>query len=47
VSEILGQIPQRGEVIESHGLRYEVLDSTPRHVKRLRISSKQPLQARA
>jgi CBS domain containing-hemolysin-like protein len=47
VSEILGRIPQRGEVIESDGLRYEVLDSTPRHVKRLRISTKQPLQARA
>ena len=47
VSEILGRIPQRGEVIESDGLRYEVLDSTTRHVKRLRISPKQPLQARA
>jgi len=47
VSEVLGHIPQRGEVIEADGLRYEVLDSTARHVKRLRISTKQPTKARA
>jgi len=47
VSEVLGHIPQRGEVIEADGLRYEVLDSTARHVKRLRISVKQPTKARA
>ncbi len=52
VTELMGRIPQRGEVVEQDGLRYEVLDSTARHVKRLRISSRQvtpqqPQQARA
>ncbi len=47
VTEILGRIPQKGEVVEENGLRYEVLDSTSRHVKRLRISTRQPQQARA
>ena len=47
VSEILGRIPQKGEVVEDGGLRYEVLDSTPQRVKRLRISTRLPQQARA
>jgi len=47
VSEIMGRIPQKGEVVEEGGLRYEVLDSTPRRVKRLRISTRLPQQARA
>ncbi|MBZ5646488.1 MAG: hemolysin family protein [Acidobacteriia bacterium] len=47
VSEIMGRIPQKGEVVEEEGLRYEVLDSTPRRVKRLRISAGLPQQARA
>ncbi|HVP44085.1 MAG TPA: hemolysin family protein [Terriglobales bacterium] len=47
VSEIVGHIPQKGEVVEEGGLRYEVLDSSQRRVKRLRISSRLPQQARA
>jgi putative hemolysin len=41
VSEIAGRIPQRGEVVNAEGLRFEVLDSTDRRVLRLRISSLQ------
>jgi CBS domain containing-hemolysin-like protein len=41
VTELMGRIPQRGEVVETDGLRFEVLDSTARHVKRLRISASQ------
>ena len=39
VSEELGHIPARGEVVERDELRFEVLDSTPRRVERLRIST--------
>ena len=38
VSEIAGRIPQKGEVIEEDGLRFEVLESTERRVERVRIS---------
>ncbi|MGB6131122.1 MAG: hemolysin family protein [Acidobacteriaceae bacterium] len=38
VSEIAGRIPQTGEVIEGHGLRFEILASTDRRVNRLRLS---------
>jgi putative hemolysin len=40
VSEILGRIPDAGEVVEDDGLRYEVLESTDRRVVRLRISTR-------
>jgi len=40
VSEILGRIPEQGEVVEENGLRFEVLESTDRRVERLRISAK-------
>jgi len=39
VSEALGRIPNRGEVVERDDLRFEVLESTGRRVVRLRISS--------
>jgi len=39
VSEILGRIPEEGEVVEENGLRFEVLESTDRRVERLRISA--------
>ncbi len=42
VSEILGHIPQKGEVLEDDGLRFEILESTDRRVERLRISTRQP-----
>jgi len=42
VSEILGHIPQRGEVVEGDGLRFEILDATDRRVERLRVRAVQP-----
>jgi putative hemolysin len=44
VSELAGRIPQKGEVIEENGLRFEVLDSTERRVERVRISMAKPRQ---
>jgi CBS domain containing-hemolysin-like protein len=44
VSELAGRIPQKGEVIEEDGLRFEVLESTDRRVERVRISAVQPQQ---
>jgi putative hemolysin len=46
VSELAGRIPQRGDVIEEDGLRFEVLESTERRVERVRISVVQPKQMR-
>src|ERR1700676_4544336 len=45
VREMAGRIPQKGEVIEEDGLRFEVLESTDRRVERVRISV-QPKQMR-
>jgi len=39
VSELAGRIPQKGEVVEDDGLRFEVLDSTDRKVERVRITA--------
>src|SRR5271166_2946645 len=44
VSELAGRIPQKGEVIEDDGLRFEVLDSTDRRVERVRITTAEPKQ---
>jgi len=44
VSELAGRIPQKGEVIEDDGLKYEVLDSTDRRVERVRITAAEPKQ---
>jgi CBS domain containing-hemolysin-like protein len=44
VSELAGRIPQKGEVIEEDGLRFEVLESTDRRVERVRIATIQPRQ---
>lgn len=46
VSELAGRIPQKGEVIEDDGLRFEVLDSTERRVRKVRITAMQPKQMR-
>ncbi len=46
VSEMAGRIPQKGDVIEEDGLRFEVLESTERRVERVRISLAQPKQMR-
>ncbi|MGO9126520.1 MAG: hemolysin family protein [Terriglobales bacterium] len=46
VSELAGRIPQKGEVVEEDGLRFEVLESTERRVKRVRISVVEPKQLR-
>jgi putative hemolysin len=42
VSELAGRIPQKGDVIEEDGLRFEILESTKRKVQRVRISVSQP-----
>jgi putative hemolysin len=42
VSEIAGRIPQAGEVVSDHGLRFEVLESTDRKVNRVRVTPAQP-----
>jgi len=39
VTELAGHIPQKGEVLEEDGLRFEVLSSTERRVERVRIST--------
>ena len=44
VSELAGRIPQKGEVIEEDGLRFEILDSTDRRVERVRIVAAEPRQ---
>jgi putative hemolysin len=44
VSELAGRIPQKGEVVEEDGLRFEVLESTERRVERVRISVAKPRQ---
>jgi CBS domain containing-hemolysin-like protein len=46
VSELAGRIPQKGEVIEDDGLRFEILDSTERRVRKVRITAVQPKQMR-
>jgi len=42
VSEMLGHIPQKGEIVEGEGLRFEILQSTDRRVERLRVKAVQP-----
>lgn len=44
VSELAGRIPQKGEVIEDDGLKFEVLDSTDRRVEKVRITTAEPKQ---
>jgi len=44
VSELAGRIPQKGEIIEDDGLRFEVLESTDRRVQRVRITAVEPRQ---
>jgi CBS domain containing-hemolysin-like protein len=46
LSELAGRIPQRGEVLEDDGLRFEVLQSTERRVERVRITAVEPKQMR-
>ncbi|HXY10413.1 MAG TPA: hemolysin family protein [Terriglobales bacterium] len=46
VSELAGRIPQKGEVVEDDGLRFEVLESTKRRVERMRITAVEPRQMR-
>ncbi len=44
VTEIGGHIPLAGEVVETDGLRFEVLESTSRRVERVRVSRQAPVQ---
>jgi len=46
VSELAGRIPQKGEIVEDDGLRFEVLESTERKVERVRITAVEPKQMR-
>jgi CBS domain containing-hemolysin-like protein len=34
----LGRLPKRGEVLESDGLRFEVVGATPRRIERVRVT---------
>jgi putative hemolysin len=44
VSELAGHIPQKGEVVEQDGFKFEVLESTNRKVEKVRVSLVQPNQ---
>ena len=44
VTELAGRIPQKGEIIEEDGLKFEVLESTDRRVERVRIVAVEPRQ---
>jgi putative hemolysin len=44
VSELAGRIPQKGEIVEDDGLRFEILESTERRVERVRITAVAPKQ---
>jgi len=44
VSELAGRIPRKGDTVEEHGLRFEVLESTDRKVERVRVTAVQPRQ---
>ena len=44
VSELAGRIPRKGESVEEHGLRFEVLESTDRKIERVRVTPVQPRQ---
>jgi putative hemolysin len=44
ISELAGRIPQKGDVLEEDGLRFEILDSTERRVERVRITAVQQRQ---
>lgn len=46
VSEMAGRIPQKGEVVEEDGLRFEIVESTERRVERVRITALQPKQVK-
>ena len=46
VSELAGRIPQKGEVIEEDGLRFEIVESTERRVERVRITALAPKQVK-
>jgi putative hemolysin len=47
VSALAGRIPQRGEVIEDDGLRFEVLESTDRRVEKVRVTRSHPAERTA
>lgn len=34
----LGQVPSKGEVVESHGLKFEIIDADSRRIKKVRIT---------
>lgn len=42
VVSLIGRVPQRGEIVSHNGLEFEVLESDPRRIKRLRLRSAPP-----
>jgi CBS domain containing-hemolysin-like protein len=47
VSALAGRIPQRGEVVEEDGLRFEVVESTDRRVDKVRVTRTHPAERTA
>jgi CBS domain containing-hemolysin-like protein len=47
VSALAGRIPQRGEIVEEDGLRFEVLESTDRRVEKVRVTRSHPAERTA
>jgi hemolysin (HlyC) family protein len=37
VATLIGRVPQRGEIVSHNGFEFEVLESDPRRIKRLRL----------
>ena len=42
VVSLIGRVPLRGEIVSHNGLEFEVLESDPRRIKRLRLRSAPP-----
>ena len=48
VFKMAGRVPARGEIIRhENGVEFEILESDPRRVKRLRITAKKPKEEKA
>lgn len=47
VTEVAGHIPMPGEVVESDGLRFEILESTARRVERVRVICREESEQRS
>ena len=45
VTELLGRIPASGEIVERDGLKFEILQSTPVRVERIRVTHTAPTKS--